>query len=78
MRHVSVRKGAVVVRLAKRLYPRKVLEAAAKEFSAACDSDIRLRGKFFEITLKPKSSGLCVKETGLLFCNFALAGMQQS
>ena len=78
MRHVSVVKGVVVVRLAKRIYSRKALEAAAEEFSAACGSDIRQRGNFFEITLKPKSRGLCRKETGMLFCNFAIAGMQQS
>ena len=78
MRHVSVVKGAVVVRLAKRLYSRKALEAAAEEFSASCcSSSIRQRGNFFEVTLKPKSRGLCREETGMLFCNFALAGMQQ-
>ncbi len=76
MQHVSVEKGKLVVRLNSSFYSKKAVTRAAEEFSNACDSKITRRGKFFCICLLPRSKELCIKETGLLFCNFALAAMQ--
>jgi len=76
MQHVSLKNGAVIVKLNRQFYSREALDKAAKEFCNACNSKTTKQGNFFQVILLPRSKGLYRKETGLAFCNFALAAMQ--
>ena len=75
--YVSVKEGKILVMLNANFYSQKALEQAAKKFCTTCDSKIEKKDDFFEVCLSPKQEELCKKETGLLFCDFAIAEIQK-